>query len=97
VQLAWGFKAKPAQHYRPCQAPQFKLQGFFGQVLHFLVVNIPPSLDHGIEVQSLVYVVINETKVLDHGTNLNHFYQATGPIVIIDFNQVQCVIGWIFD
>jgi hypothetical protein len=81
----------------PCQAPQFELQDFFGQVLCFLVVNIPPSLDHGIEAQSLVYVVIHEIKVLDHGTNLYHFYQATGPIVIIDLNQVQCVIGQIVD
>jgi hypothetical protein len=83
--------------HQPCQAPQFELQDFFGQVFHFLVVNIPPSLDYGIKVQSLVYVVINKFKALDHGTNVCHFYQATGPIVTIDLNQVQCVIGWIFD
>jgi hypothetical protein len=83
--------------HQPHQGPQFELQDFFGQVLCFLVVNIPPSLNHGIKVQSLVYAVINEIKVLDHGTNLYHFYQATGPIVIIDLNQVQGVIGWIFD
>ena len=83
--------------HRPCQAPQFELQDFFGQVLCFLVVNIPPSLNHGIEAQSLVYAVIDEIKVLDHGTTLYRFYQATGPNVIIDLNQVQCVIGQIFD
>jgi hypothetical protein len=83
--------------HQPCQAPQFELQDFFGQVLYFLVVNIPPSLDHGIEAQSLVYAVINKIKVLYHGTNLYHFYQAMEPIVTIDLNQVQCVIGWIFD
>ena len=57
----------------------FELQDFFGQVLCFLVVNIPPSLDHGIEAQSLVHAVIN---VLDHGTNLHHFYirkKGCGP------------------
>jgi hypothetical protein len=47
--------------------------------------------------QSLVYAVINEIKVLDHRTNLYCFYQATGPTVIIDLNQVQCVVGQIFD
>jgi hypothetical protein len=36
-------------------------------------------------------------KVLNHGTNLYRFYQATGPTVIIDLNQVQCVVGQIFD
>ena len=75
----------------------FKLQDFFGQVLCFLVVDITPSFDHGIEAQSLVYAVINEIKVLDHGTKLYHLYQATGSNIIIDFNQVQCVIGQIFD
>jgi hypothetical protein len=40
---------------------------------------------------------INEIKVLDHGTNLYHFHQATGPAVITDLNQVQCVVGQIFD
>jgi hypothetical protein len=83
--------------HQPCQAPQFELQDFFGQVLCFLVVDIPPSPDHGIKVQSFVYVVINEIKVLDHETNLYRFYQATGPTVIIDLNQVQCVVGQIFD
>jgi hypothetical protein len=74
--------------HQPHQAPQFELQDSFGQVLHFLVVNISPSPDYGIEVQSLVYVVINKMKVLDHGTNLYCFCQATGPPVIIDLNQV---------
>ena len=85
--------------HRPRQAPQFELQDFFGQVLRFIVVNIPLSLDHGIEAQSLVYAVIDEVKVLDQGsrTNLYRFYQATGPIVTIDLNQVQCVIGRILD
>jgi hypothetical protein len=86
--------------HRPRQAPQFELQDFFGQVLRFIVVNIPLSLDHGIEAQSLVYAVIDEIKVLDHGSVTNfygRFYRATGPIVFIDLNQVQCVIGRILD
>ena len=70
--------------HQPCQAPQFELQDFFGQVLRFIVVNIPHSIDHEIEAQSLVYAVINEVKV-DHGTNFyGRFYQATGPIVVVD-------------
>jgi len=57
------------------------------------------SLDHGIEAQSLVYAVIDEIKVLpNHGTNFfDLFYQATGPIVFINLNQVQSVIGQIID
>ena len=52
--------------------------------------------------QSFIYAAIDEVKVLDHaygtGTNLyGCFYQTTGPIVFVDFNQVQCVIGRIFD
>jgi hypothetical protein len=84
--------------HRPRQAPQFELQNFFGQVLRFIVVKIPLSLDNGIEAQSLVYAVIDEIKVQGSGTNFyGRFYQATGPIVFIDLNQVQCVIGRILD
>ena len=67
-------------------------------MLCFIVVNVPQSIDHGIEAQSLLYAVIDAVKVLDHGTSFySCFYQDTGPIVIVDFNQVQCVIGWILD
>ena len=71
-------------------------------MLRFIVVNIPQSLHHGIEAQSLVYAVIDEVKILDHGIRTNSyghglFYQATGPIAFIDLNQVQCVIGRILD
>ena len=84
--------------HRPRHAPQFELQNFFGQVLRFIVVNVPLSIDHGIEAQSLAYAVIDEAKVLDHGTNFyGQFYQATGPIAFIDLNQLQCVIGRILD
>jgi len=86
--------------HRPRQAPQFELQDFFGQVLRFIVVNIPLSIDHGIEAQSLVYAVIDEVKIQDHGSGTNfygHFYQATGPIGFVDLNQIQCVIGRVLD
>ena len=81
--------------HRPCQAPQFELQDFFGQVLCFNVVNVPPSIDDEIDAQSLVYAVINEVKVLDPAGSIFYspFYQATGPIVFVNLNQVQCVIG----
>ena len=59
---------------------------------------MPLSLDHGIEAQTLVYAIIDEIKVLDHETNFyGLFHQATGPIVFVDLNQVQCVIGQILD
>jgi hypothetical protein len=66
-------------------------------VLRFIVVNIPQSVDHEIEAQSLVYAVIDEVKVLDHTNIYGRFYQDTGPIVVVDLNQVQCVIGRVLD
>lgn len=67
-------------------------------MLRFIIIDIPQSIAHGIEAQTLVYAVIDEAKVLDHGTNFyDRFYQATGPIVFVDLNQVQCVIGRILD
>jgi len=66
-------------------------------VLRFIVVNIPQSVDHEIEAQSLVYAVIDEVKVLDHTIMYDRFYWDTGPIVFVDLNQVQCVIGRVLD
>lgn len=66
-------------------------------MLRFIVVNVPESINHGIEAQSLVYAVIDEVKVLAGTSFYSRFYQDTGPIVIVDLNQVQCVIGRIYD
>ena len=60
-----------------CQAPEFELRNFYGQILWFLVFNIPDPLlaDHGIEVKSLAYAVIREVKLLDEVTGGIKYYK----------------------
>lgn len=81
------------------RAPEFELQNFYGQILRFLVVDIPDSTqaDHGIEAESLAYAVIRQVKLLDEVAGGIKYYKDLGSIVFVDLNQVKCVIGRIMD
>jgi hypothetical protein len=46
----------------PCRAPEFELQDFFGQILCFIIVNIPHSPIHEIQAKSFIYAFINQVK-----------------------------------
>jgi hypothetical protein len=41
----------------PRRAPEFELQDFFGQILRFVIVDIPHSPIHEIEADSFIYAV----------------------------------------
>jgi hypothetical protein len=84
------------QRYR---TPEFELQDFFGQILRFLVVNIPPSPKHGIEAESVIYAAIREVRISEPATNCCriNYYQDLGPTALVDLNQVKCVVGRIRD
>ena len=75
------------------------MHNFYRQILWFLVVNIPESLqaDHGIEAESLTYVVIRQVKLLDEVAGSIKYYKDLRSIVFVDLNQVKCVIGRIMD
>ena len=81
------------------RAPKFELHDFYGQILRFLVVDIPDSLqaDHGIEAESLAYAVIRQVNLLDEVAGGIKYYKDLGSIVCVDLNQVKCVIGRIMD
>jgi hypothetical protein len=83
------------------RAPEFELHNFYGQILRFLVVDIPdsPQADHGIEAKSLAYAVpvIRQVKLLDEVTGGIKYYKDLGSVVFVDLNQVKCVIGRIMD
>jgi hypothetical protein len=83
----------------PCRAPEFELQYFFGQILHFIIVNIPHSPIHNIKADSFIYALINQVKILELATNSCgiNYYENLGPTEFIDLNQVKCVVGCIKD
>jgi hypothetical protein len=68
---------------------------FYGQILRFLVVNIPKS-SQGIEAESLAYAVIREVRLLDVAGDIK-YYKDFGSVVCVDLNQVKCVIGRVMD
>lgn len=81
------------------RAPEFVLQDFFGQILRFLIINIPPSPEHSIEAESLIYAAIHEVRISEPATDhcRINYYQRMGPTVLVDLNQVKCVVGRIWD
>jgi hypothetical protein len=83
----------------PRRAPEFELQDFFGQILCFVIVNIPHSPIHKIEADSFIYAFINQVKILEPATNQCriNYYEDLGPMEFIDLNQVKCVVGCIKD
>ena len=78
------------------RAPEFEMHNFYGQILRFLVVDIPDS-DHGIEAESLAYAVIRQVNLLDEVAGGIKYYKDFGSISFVDLNQVKCVIGRIMD
>jgi hypothetical protein len=83
----------------PHRAPEFELQDFFGQILHFVIVNIPHSPIHEIQAESFIYAFINQVKISELATNqcqINN-YEDLGPTEYVDLNQVKCVVGCIKD
>jgi hypothetical protein len=81
------------------RTPEFELQDFFGQILRFLIINIPPSPKHSIEAESFIYAAIHEVRISEPATDRCriNFYQHMGPTVLVDLNQVKCVVGRIWD
>jgi hypothetical protein len=81
------------------RAPEFELRDFFGQVLRFLVVNIPRSPEHGIEADSYMYAAIRQVKIAESSTDCCriNYYEDLGPVVLVDLNQIKCVVGRIMD
>ncbi|KAF9461336.1 hypothetical protein BDZ94DRAFT_1372398 [Collybia nuda] len=85
--------------HQRCQTPVFELQDFFGQVLRFLVVQVPASPKDDIEADSYIYAIIKQAKILDTATN-NHkvdYYKELGPTEFVDLDQVKCLVGQIKD
>ena len=83
----------------PRRAPEFELRNFFGQILLFLIINIPPSPKHQINANSFMYAVIKQVKISEPATGQCriNYYEDLGPVVLVDLNQVKCTVGCIMD
>ena len=82
-----------------CRAPEFELQDFFGQILRFVIVDIPHSPIHKIKADSFIYALINQVKISEPTTNESgvNYYKDFGPKEFINYNQIKCVVGQIKD
>lgn len=78
-------------------APEFELQDFFGQILHFLIIIMPASPDHWVTADSFIYAAIKQAKITEPATNhcRINFYEELGPGELVDLNWVKYVVGHI--
>jgi len=81
------------------RAPEFELQDFFGQILRFVIIDIPHSPIHKIKAGSFIYALINQVKISEPTTNQFgvNYYEDFGPMEFVDLNQIKCVVGRIKD
>ena len=81
------------------RAPEFELRDFFGQILRFVIVNIPHSPRVKIKADTLIYAVIKQASISEPATNRCRipYYENLGCTEFVDLNQVNCVVARIMD
>lgn len=77
-----------------------EMRDFFGRVLQFLVVDVPPIPEHAVEPTTVILAVIrqlNLTRQVEHPFRLCYFKDDNGAIEMVDLYQIQCIVGRIPD
>lgn len=85
--------------HQPRRRPDFVVKTFFGQVLRFLVVDIPSDDQQDIQHDIFIYAAIREANITEPANNhcpIN-YYKELGRIELVDLNQIQCLVGRIWD
>lgn len=77
----------------------FVRRTFFGQVLRFLVVDMPFNRRHDVQADRFIYAVIHQANITEPANNRCpiNYYQSFGRTEFVDLNMVQCLIGRIQD
>ncbi|KAM6496381.1 hypothetical protein JOM56_009087 [Amanita muscaria] len=80
--------------------PDLEMRDFFGRVLQFFTLDIPALPDGLIEQTTMIFAVIRQLKVTHQVKDpfrLCYFKDDSGPVEIVDINQIQCLVGRIYD
>ena len=76
----------------------FEKQAFFGEVQHFLVLDMPAISSISEPATQLVLAVIRSCTIETHHPKLDiHYYSREGALDVVDTTTVQCVVGRIND
>ena len=76
--------------------PEFKLQNFFGQLQHILVLELPstPQLKLAMPTTIILAWIKNVKATL---TDNIYYYKGSGVDEVVDLTTVQCVVGRVWD
>jgi len=77
-----------------------ELRDFFGRVLQFFVLDVPSIPNHSITATRIIYAVIRQlkiTRIIERPLRICYFKDDSGPIEMVDLDQIQCLVGRIYD
>lgn len=72
---------------------------FFGQVLRFLVVEMPTAEEYNIQADRFIYAAIRQANITEPANKRCpiNYYQNLGRVELVDLNYVRGLIGRIWD
>jgi hypothetical protein len=76
------------------------MRDFFGRVLQFFTLEVPAFPERLMEQTTLIFAVVRQLKVTHQVKDpfrLCYFKDDSGPVEIVDINQIQCLVGRIHD
>lgn len=85
--------------HQPRRPSEFVPRTFFGQVLRFVVVEIPSNRQYDIEADTFIYAAIRKVIIMEPANDCCpiNYYKNFGRLQFVDLNMVQCLVGHIND
>jgi hypothetical protein len=99
--VTWQYQLSVDRYaHKKRRQPELEMRDFFGRVLQFFVVDICAAPEHSISQQSIIFAVVRRLKITrqsEHPLRLCYFKDDSGRVEIIDLNQIQCLVGRVYD
>ena len=76
------------------RAQELRLDTFYGQLEHIVVVHLSPSPALKLVSQTVVFLAVVRNCPVSHTNSLDiHFYQDLGRLDVVDITCLQCLVG----
>jgi hypothetical protein len=80
------------------RAQELRLDTFYGQLEHIVVVHLSPSPALKLVSQTVVFLAVVRNCPVSHTNSLDiHFYQDLGRLDVVDITCLQCLVGRVRD
>lgn len=74
--------------------PSFRLDTFYGQLLHIVVIHMPSDVLSGTHNNETLFLADIHSVKIECKNNLDmHYYSQMGQREVVDMSCVQCLVG----